>query len=122
MPDRHGSRDDRLLAVHAVLVHRETRDDRNFVADREADHAFADGINHARGLITEPGRKRGLLKIRAAAKHGLRSIQTERVHAQPQFARAGRADIYLVDLQNLRAANPVKSNHACHRLLLMRLT
>lgn len=44
------------------------------------------------------------------------------MHAQPQLAESRRADVHLVDLQNLGAAGLMKLNHTRHSLTPVLLT
>src|SRR5262249_52383707 len=57
--------------------------------------------------------------VLAAAEHRLGAVEPQRMNADLDFARAGRRDVELLDLQDLGASGFVKSHNAGHGVLLV---
>ncbi|MCO5553511.1 hypothetical protein L7F22_007033 [Adiantum nelumboides] len=82
-------RDEGVVAVDGVVVHRERRDDAHRVPRRPAVHARADGGDGARGLVAQTGREPGRLDVLTAPEHRLGPVQPDRLDGDDGLPRPG---------------------------------
>lgn len=96
-PRRH----DRLLAVDAVFAQAVGGHDAHTIARLEPLHRLADGLDDSRRLVADQGRQLGRLQIGARSKECFGAIEPDRFHADPDLAPLRRADLDILEPQDL---------------------
>src|SRR5262249_10332337 len=107
------------VAVDPVLVHGESRDGADRIADLEPVAARPDGGDRTGRLIPDAGWQIGPFDVLAPAEHRLGAIEPQRLDADLDLALPGRRDLELLDLQDLGSAGLVESYYSCHDVLLL---
>src|SRR5260370_15959537 len=92
------------LAIGRVLVHREGRDDVDFVTCCEAAHVLAYGIDDARSLVAETRRKLDGLGVIVDPPHGFGAVDADRFDLDADLVRTRGRNLVLYELENLRSS------------------
>jgi len=71
---------------------------------------WSDGFDDAGGLVTILGWSDGRLEVSAVAEHDLGTVESERFHAETDFARAGLRKWKLIELEDFSGTSLVEAN------------
>jgi hypothetical protein len=107
-----GSRRKHDVAIHTVLLHRESRNDIDGIAEADVCHARSNRIHEASGLVAEPRWKLCLLKILPTPPHRFGAIKAKRLYPDAHLAARGARGLCIDDFEDVRSACFVELNDA----------
>src|SRR5512140_2680005 len=88
-----------------VVVHREGRDDVDFVTCCEAAHVLAYSIDDAGGLVAETRRKLDGLDVVVDPPHGFGAVDADRLDLDADLVGTRSRNLGLDELEDLRSSS-----------------